>query len=512
MVYKKYIRRNGKLYGPYIYESKRVDGKVISEYHGSEESKPVKGVKIYNYKKIFLFSIATFIFLVLLFFIISFNPSKNKLTGGVILNVETSYEKGEPLGGVLKFLVDEGELMPENSQVIFENLGNTYGFALKDVLDETPSEGDYYFENKKLQGSGLGYGLQGEKEVYPEVGFVLLIYNTLEDSEENVEVINSEENSQEENTTEEIPSGEIIESNSQETENPPNEDNPAPITGNFLNSIFGITGMVSMELKEEIEGKTSKGNPFVYNLKKGETAELKPMSVNIGGEEIKDNTVSLKIEEGKAIVETDYSEKRIGYGEDYLGNKNKEFSLDLSDMNLLLDEGELNIKIIYNDEELISVKTLLKEGEKNSQEVVEEGEKEEEIPKEDSKPVVITNEQVTSEKEMKENATVEEITESSVWDMGNFLTDEERKILDEEFPNVPLNSVKSEIYKDRIIRGYKFGEYYVEYSYDSSLNEDVLKVQMERDRIKFLKDIATSLLKEETVAEIIEGFEDNYTV
>ena len=39
MVYKKYIKRNGKLYGPYIYESKRVNGKVISEYHGSEEPK-----------------------------------------------------------------------------------------------------------------------------------------------------------------------------------------------------------------------------------------------------------------------------------------------------------------------------------------------------------------------------------------------------------------------------------------------------------------------------------------
>jgi len=54
MAYKKYIKRNGKLYGPYIYESKRVNGKVVSEYHGSEEPKKEKGVKInqFNYKKI----------------------------------------------------------------------------------------------------------------------------------------------------------------------------------------------------------------------------------------------------------------------------------------------------------------------------------------------------------------------------------------------------------------------------------------------------------------------------
>ena len=37
MAYKKYIKRGGKLYGPYLYESKRVNGKVVSEYHGSKK-------------------------------------------------------------------------------------------------------------------------------------------------------------------------------------------------------------------------------------------------------------------------------------------------------------------------------------------------------------------------------------------------------------------------------------------------------------------------------------------
>ena len=72
MVYKKYIKRNGKLYGPYIYESKRVNGKVISEYHGSEEPKKEKGVKInkFNYKKIFLFFIGAILLAVLIYFFI----------------------------------------------------------------------------------------------------------------------------------------------------------------------------------------------------------------------------------------------------------------------------------------------------------------------------------------------------------------------------------------------------------------------------------------------------------
>ena len=78
------------------------------------------------------------------------------------------------------------------------------------------------------------------------------------------------------------------------------EEIPAPITGNsvknsggFLTSLFGMTGMVSMELNDEIKGIVSKDKPFVYELKEGEKAELKPKSVSIGGEEVEENTISL---------------------------------------------------------------------------------------------------------------------------------------------------------------------------------------------------------------------------
>jgi len=41
MVHKKYIKRNGKVYGPYYYKSKRVGDKVVSEYVGEKEVKKV---------------------------------------------------------------------------------------------------------------------------------------------------------------------------------------------------------------------------------------------------------------------------------------------------------------------------------------------------------------------------------------------------------------------------------------------------------------------------------------
>jgi len=62
MAYKKYIKRGGKTYGPYVYHSKRVDGKVVSEYIGPQK------VKI-NYKKISLVVLGIFVFLMLVFFL-----------------------------------------------------------------------------------------------------------------------------------------------------------------------------------------------------------------------------------------------------------------------------------------------------------------------------------------------------------------------------------------------------------------------------------------------------------
>ncbi|MDI6737929.1 MAG: hypothetical protein QME12_05450, partial [Nanoarchaeota archaeon] len=38
MVHKRFVRRGNKVYGPYLYNSKRVNGKVINEYLGIDKS------------------------------------------------------------------------------------------------------------------------------------------------------------------------------------------------------------------------------------------------------------------------------------------------------------------------------------------------------------------------------------------------------------------------------------------------------------------------------------------
>lgn len=493
MAYKKYIQKNGKLYGPYIYESKRVDGKVVSEYHGSEGANKSK-----KYKKTLLIFAGVLLLGVLIYFLAF---SNNKISGGVVLGMDASYEKGKPLAGVLKFSLTEGELIPESSKIVFENSANTYEFPLNEVFDESPSEGDYYVSGKQIQGSGAGYGIEGERITYPDIEFVLQFYT------ESTEPIQEEET-----LSEVIDLEPTNESNTEETQPSPITGNQVKNSGGIFASFFGMSGMVSMELEKEIDGVTSKDEPFTYDLKEGERAELKPKSVKINGEEFGDNVISLKVEDNKAIVTTDYSEKEKGYGKDYKGDKEKTISVDLSDLNLLLNEGDLNIKLVYGEEEILSLTTILEEGEKTSNETVvgvEENQTPIETPETPVEEIVVeVNE--SNKTFFDENQTVEEIVNTSLWEIGDFLTPAERKILMDEFGKISLESTKSELYKGRIIRGYKFDKYSVEYSYDSSLSKDILEVQMDRDRIKFLKDIASAVSKEESVPEKLEGYNQTY--
>ena len=255
-----------------------------------------------------------------------------------------------------------------------------------------------------------------------------------------------------------------------------------------------------------MNGVTSKNKPFVYNLQNGETAELKLKSVNLDGKELADSAASLNVADNKATVTTEYLETEKGYGSGYTGTKDKTLSLDLTALNLSLSEGDLNIKLVYQNEEILRLTTLLKEGETASGSIVEEPvspnvSKENKTPVETPVQYNITNQ------------TVQEIVNSSIWDIGDFLTPQERKVLADNFGNISLKKIKSEAFNGKIIISYEFGGYYVDYSYDSSLNKDILNVQMEKDRIKFLKDIANSVEKKngEASPQVLEGYNETYT-
>jgi|TARA_B100000315_G_C14537489_1_gene569191 hypothetical protein len=83
MAYKKYIERDGKMYGPYIYHSKRVDGKVVSQYKGTR-----KGFEFnLGSKNLKVLLVVLAIFLLIGVFYVIYN-GEFEITGDVVSNIE----------------------------------------------------------------------------------------------------------------------------------------------------------------------------------------------------------------------------------------------------------------------------------------------------------------------------------------------------------------------------------------------------------------------------------------
>lgn len=541
-MYKKYIKRNGKTYGPYIYQSRRVNGKVISEYHGS--GKP-------DYKK-FIFPVFVFLFIVMLLFLSSnFFNLNGKITGEAISEQNPEAQKenaAERLGISLK----EGELIPASSKVIFKTAGNeTIEYSLQDLISEEPLSGNYYLTGKSLSGEGEGYGLIGTKTLFPKIYFTLISKQIQaeepEESTEPTETKETEEETEEENAsevqnqssqnqtgitetpeqTEEENSTQIPETNetseqsaeipvqeplpeqsssetnpeSEETTQPSEqpkqssksntesesssetesiEETSAPMTGgvitNLFKKFFGLFlglrvtgGAISEPIVTEISGEVSADAPFVYDIKERESVELLPGSVRTDSENMSDSILKISSQENKVLVETGYSESEEGFGQNYSGIKEKVLYLNLSGFDLSSDI--LSAKIFYNNEEIFDL--------------------------------------TANKTEQPDLAAINE-SEEQHFNAGN-LTAEEIKLLVETFGNSSVQTIKSELFKGRYIIGYRLGDYEIEYSYDSNLNNETLRLNMESDRIRWLRNIAHEISKEESISQEANQFILNYS-
>ena len=261
MAYKKYIEKNGKIYGPYVYHSKRVGGKVISEYHGIKKEEK-------KYKKKLIIILGAMLFLFLLFWIIFFSF---QFSGKVILDISENYQKGETIQGKINLELKQGELLPHNSKIVIENAENYYEFNLNELIKTDTIEGNYFIENTNLIGEGEGYGTIGEIEEIPTVFFKLNITSektmpkdipsTTKDEEEPIEEIVTEED--------EEPIEEIVTEEDEEPIEEETEESSTTITGNIINSIsFFFRGLLTGNVIQEeiIQGDVSKNNPTEYNI------------------------------------------------------------------------------------------------------------------------------------------------------------------------------------------------------------------------------------------------------
>ena len=472
MAYKKYIKKGEKIYGPYIYHSKRIGGKVISEYRGPEKL---------SYKKIFL-AVFGVIFLAALIFILIF--SEGEITGKATLDLDADYQQGSPLEGNLKLSLQEGELIPASSKLVFENNGNIFEYNLNNLVSEELNEGSFYIKGASIPGSGEGYGIPGGRETFPTVYFVLSILS----EEELVAEQTNQTPSEQANESEAIETPQTENTTQEETQNI-SETQDAPITGGVISGFgtaisnfflgLGMTGKAVIEFEREADGQVSAGETFIYILQEGERAELKPRSVKTDSRQLSDNDVELRIENNQVIVTTNYSEIGEGFAEDYLGSKSKEIIIDISNLDLILEQGNLKISLVDSDQEIISLSIVLEEGEVDANKTISE-EPTPEIPETD----------LTDETDYET-----EETEIYVPELIVSLTEQERAILIEEFGNT-LKVKESAPERGFIKVRYEFSpEYWGEFNYDSSYSRETLELFMNRERTEWLKDIAKSLLE-----------------
>ncbi|MCX8159074.1 MAG: hypothetical protein N3D20_02180, partial [Candidatus Pacearchaeota archaeon] len=354
MVHIKYIIKNGVKYGPYYYESYREGNKVKKRYLSEEEYfKKIKKENedltllkkygIINDENNFMnfgSRVTFFSFLIILILAVFLAGYFFGIeTSRVIADISTNYQKGEMINGVLKLNLRQGELIPANSKVIASLGDDKKEFLLSDLIEREKESGNYYAENVDLGGSGEGYGIKGKKEVYPYIDFELVY------EKENQE---GDYESGKEQSEEEINNKESEENNEVSEGSENNEGSESGITGNSI-----LTGRVIEE--DVISGRVRKGEDFIYELKEGQEVKIKKGSVKVNGKEIGDENIKIKVDGNNIKVSTDYSIEEEGFGRDYKGSGNLILEINISNFEILAENGILKIEVVYNDVLITSV-------------------------------------------------------------------------------------------------------------------------------------------------------------
>ena len=360
MVHKKFIKKGDKVFGPYYYENKREDGKVVTRYVGRDSDRK-------DSRK--------FTFWVLLFFVLLFVSAfaisdRLRPTGRISFDVLGGiYEPGEKIGGRLEFYFSGGELVPEDSLIIIEADGMTKEVLFSSVASGELIEGKFYAEGADLEGSGKGYGVIGKKEVYPEVEFEILVYSDESEDAESEDAVETpvepEVGDSQEPPSEPVRSsggsgggsgGDAVET-PVEPEPPVEEVPEEPISpgveapeepglGAGTGEGAGITGLVVTGEGTVVSGVVVKGSDFTYSLASNEKARLVSGSVKVNGKDASDDIVSFSSKDEGVVVSTDYHEEEEGFGEDYFDKEiSKTILIDLHDLNLFAEESVNSIDV-----------------------------------------------------------------------------------------------------------------------------------------------------------------------
>src|SRR3990167_5155872 len=116
MAYKKYIKRDGKIFGPYVYHSRKINGRVISEYRGKHKENSLDYFILISIPILLLFSIGLIFLLNPDYFEsaknIAFN-SINSITGLATEEPVLEPEIVETISETISEETSQEEILPE---------------------------------------------------------------------------------------------------------------------------------------------------------------------------------------------------------------------------------------------------------------------------------------------------------------------------------------------------------------------------------------------------------------
>jgi parallel beta-helix repeat protein len=341
MAYKRFVKRDGKTFGPYYYESYRDGSHVRKRYIGrlDDNKKFVAGSGTTFGDKDFL----SFLFLgiLILGFILFF--ALFYTTGQTVLGVSEISANDTSLFGQIGFNIKQGELIPADAVVKVQLNGQERLVPISMLLQGQEQNGTFYVEHNVIEGSGEGYGIIGIKKFYPNVHYRLKL-ETFEASKQPIYTINEEPKPQE-NVTETTP----IEPAVVEPQETPAE--PVPIAEP------GITGQAATT--DFIDGTVNATEEIVYIIAENQQISLIPESVRNDSDVLPDSTINLEINEGNASVTTDYYTEEHGFGPEFLTSESVNFAINLSDFGIAPENGVLKIQIVYQNIVLVETENII---------------------------------------------------------------------------------------------------------------------------------------------------------
>ena len=286
----------------YYYTSVRENGRVKTIYLGRSEKEAIKKERELKNTGKMPFKNKRFLAYIFVIIIVAAGlfTFRGILVGYVTLGGPDVYLPGETLAGEINLTFGSEELYPEYSNVEVSIANQTLEMGIAEFLYHAGGEidhgpGEFYVSGSDLTGYGDGFGIEGVKTIYPEIGFSCNL------------------------------------------------------------TCYRYAGNETLIEYSVMEGTCSFEIPYIEQIPENLTdcsVSVIVGSVYLGNETLNESFVRAGIENGSVIVTTGYSETARGLGRGFVSEE-RIFSLPLEELNLSAprEAGEyiLIARVVYND-------------------------------------------------------------------------------------------------------------------------------------------------------------------